>query len=285
MLGAIVGDIVGSRFEWNNLKSKDFDLFTATDHITDDSVMTLAVATALMNCDSIRLRNQLQSSTVYYMRKFGNAFPHAGYGGRFRKWLFDVTMHAYGSFGNGSAMRVSACGWVGNDLAEVKALSNDVTCITHNHPEGLKGAEATAVAVFLARSGASKEEIKNHLEAKYYKLDFTLDEIRDSYSFDGSCQGTVPQALEAFLEATDFEDAIRNAISIGGDSDTLAAITGAVAEAYFGLPPIFRQKAYEYLWEADRCHSTNGLLTYSAQIFEKNYYLRTFLPREQMPVF
>ena len=284
MLGAIVGDIVGSRFEWNNLKSKDFDLFTAADHITDDSVMTLAVATALMNCDSIRLRNQLQSSTVYYMRKFGNAFPHAGYGGRFRKWLFDVKMQAYGSFGNGSAMRVSACGWVGNDLVEVKALSNDVTCVTHNHPEGLKGAEAT-VAVFLARSGASKEEIKKHLEAKYYKLDFTLDEIRDSYSFDGSCQGTVPQALEAFLEATDFEDAIRNAISIGGDSDTLAAITGAVAEAYFGLPPIFRQKAYEYLWEADRCHSTNGLLTYSAQMFEKNYYLRTFLPREQMPVF
>lgn len=285
MLGAIVGDIVGSRFEWNNLKSKDFDLFTAADHITDDSVMTLAVAAALMNCDSIRLCNQLQSSAVYYMRKFGNAFPHAGYGGRFRKWLFDVTMHAYGSFGNGSAMRVSACGWVGNDLEEVKALSNDVTCVTHNHPEGLKGAEATAVAVFLARSGASKEEIKKHLEANYYKLDFTIDEIRDSYSFDGSCQGTVPQALEAFLEATDFEDAIRNAISIGGDSDTLAAITGAVAEAYFGLPPVFRQKAYEYLWEADRCHSTNGLLTYSAQMFEKNYYLRTFLPREQMPVF
>ena len=271
MLGAIVGDIIGSRFEWHNIKTKDFSLFNSRCHITDDSVMTVAVATALMQgLDS----EALQKSTVLYMRQFGNACPQAGYGGRFRQWLREPAMQAYGSFGNGSAMRVSACGWVAKSLEEVKKLSYDVTCVTHNHPEGLKGAEATAVAVFMAKNGASKAEIKSYIEDEYYKLSFMLDEIRDTYTFDESCQGTVPQALAAFFEAADYEDAIRNAISIGGDSDTLAAITGAVAEAYFGLPPYFRQKAYEYMREADRYYSTNGLLANSAMNFEKEYYLK-----------
>lgn len=280
MLGAIVGDIIGSRFEWHNIKSKDFDLFSAKSHITDDSVMTLAVAAAIMQSDTKELRELLQRNAVFYMRRFGNSCPRAGYGGRFRKWLHDPAMEAYGSYGNGSAMRVSACGWVGNSLLEVKELSYDVTCVTHDHPEGLKGAAATAVAVFLARSGADKREIKNYIEEHYYKLDSTLYEIRDSYTFDGSCQGTVPQAFEAFFEADGYEDAIRNAISIGGDSDTLAAITGAVAEAYFGLPPYFRQQAYGYLWEADRYYHTDGLLTSTALNFEQMYYLRAVAPRE-----
>lgn len=285
MLGAIIGDIVGSRFEWHNIKSKDFDMFTSRCHVTDDSVMTLAVATALLNSDCRELRSQLQNNTVFYMRRFGNRCPKAGYGGRFRKWLHEPAMEAYGSYGNGSAMRVSACGWVGRSLGEVKELSYDVTCVTHNHPEGLKGAEATAAAVFLARNGSSKEEIKSYIEANYYKLDFTLDEIRDSYTFDESCQGTVPQAIEAFLESESFEDAIRNVISVGGDSDTLAAITGAVAEAYFGLPPFFRQMAYEYMWEADRYYHTEGLLTHSALQFEKAYYLRFSLPQQVLGEF
>lgn len=282
MLGAIIGDIVGSRFEWHNIKSKDFNFFTEKNHATDDSVMTLAVAAALLESDTKELRSQLQRNAVFYMRKFGNRCPRAGYGGRFKKWLQNPEMEAYDSYGNGSAMRVSACGWVGRSLDEVKELSYDVTSVTHNHPEGLKGAKATAVAVFLARNGAAKEDIKSYIESHYYKLDFTLDEIRASYKFDESCQGTVPQALQAFLEANDYEDAIRNAISLGGDSDTLAAITGAVAEAYFGLPPFFRQKAYEYLWETDRYYSTNGLLVHTALQFEKAYYLRAFCPRELM---
>ena len=280
MLGAILGDIVGSRFEFNNIKSKDFYMFTDEVRITDDSVMTLAVAAALLNSDTKELRKLLQQNAVFYMRRFGNRCPRAGYGGRFRRWLRDPDMGAYGSYGNGSAMRVSACGWAGCTLDEVKALSYDVTCVTHNHPEGLKGAEAVAAAVFLARSGASKDEIKKYMENNYYKLDFTLDEIRDEYRFDVSCQGTVPQALEAFLEANDFEDAIRNAVSIGGDSDTLAAITGAVAEAYFGLPAFFRQQVYEYVLEADRYYHTDGILTSTALQFERAYYLRVFRPQE-----
>ena len=282
MLGAIIGDIVGSRFEWHNIKTKDFNLFTDRCHVTDDSVMTLAVAAALMSSNSKELRNQLSRNAVFYMRKFGNRCPRAGYGGRFKQWLHNPEMEAYGSYGNGAAMRVSTCGRVGATLDEVKELSFDVTNVTHNHPEGIKGAKATAVAVFLARNGAGKTDIKNYIEEHYYKLDFTLDEIRSTYAFDASCQGTVPQALQAFFEAVDYEDAIRNAISIGGDSDTLAAITGAVAEAYFGLPPFFRQKAYEYLWEADRYYSTNGLLVHTALQFEKEYYLRAFCPREIM---
>lgn len=271
MLGAIIGDIIGSRFEWHNIKTKDFALFNHKCHVTDDSIMTVAVATALMQgLDS----EVLQKNAVRYMRKFGNACPQAGYGSMFRKWLHNTEMQAYGSLGNGSAMRVSACGWVAESLEDVKRLSYNVTCVTHNHPEGLKGAEATAVAVFMAKNGASKAEVKSYIEEHYYKLDFTLDDIRDTYTFDGSCQGTVPQALVAFFEAADYEDAIRNAISIGGDSDTLAAITGAVAEAYFGLPPYFRQKAYEYMREADRYYSTNGLLVDSALQFEKEYYLK-----------
>ena len=245
MIGAIIGDIVGSRFEFNNIKTKSFYMFTPFCFFTDDTVMTLAVAEAVMN--SYGDYEMLANQTVNSMQGLGQRFPHASYGHHFRDWLFSDSPQPYNSFGNGAAMRVSACGFAATSLEDARHLAYNVTYVTHNHYEGIKGAEAVASAIFLARSGRSKEEIRAYIEEHYYQIDFTLDEIRPFYDFDESCQGTVPQALEAFFEATDFEDAIRNAISIGGDSDTLAAITGSVAEAYYGVPEQIRKEALSYL--------------------------------------
>ena len=245
MIGALVGDIVGSRFEWHNIKSKDFDLFTPDCFFTDDSVMSLAVAKAIL--ESGNAPETLAVNAVKEMRRLGRAYPDAGYGGRFGVWLTEPDPKPYNSFGNGAAMRVSACGFAAKSLEEALALAHTVTAVTHDHPEGLKGGEATAAAVFLAASGKTREEIKAFVQSRYYPLDFTLDAIRPAYTFDESCQGTVPQALEAFFESTDFEDAIRLAVSLGGDSDTLAAITGGVAEAFYGVPATIREKAVTYL--------------------------------------
>jgi len=253
-IGAIVGDIVGSRFEFHNLKSKDFDLFDdkggcSSCRFTDDTVMTIAVADALSEWLEFGRGGypRLAEKTAMKMRVYGRKYPHAGYGGSFRRWLQDPDRGAYNSWGNGSAMRVSACGWFGETLDEVKEMSAAVTEVTHNHPEGMKGAEATAVCVFLARQGKSKEEIRKYVTENYYSLGFTLDDIRPAYTFDVSCQGSVPQALEAFFESTSFEDAIRNAISIGGDSDTIGAICGAVAGAFYGVPYDIGARAMEAL--------------------------------------
>jgi type I restriction enzyme M protein len=266
MIGAIVGDIAGSRFEFDNHKSKDFDLFVSCGKLngsvadnlktmlnsstySDDSVMTLAIAKAILlwkEMESLTYQD-LSQLAVASMREFGKMYPLAGYGGTFELWLHDETMGPYNSWGNGAAMRVSACGWAGRTLDEVKAMSRAVTEVTHNHLEGIKGAEATAVATFLARTGKSKEEIRSVIVRDYYPLDFTLDEIRPDYEFDVSCQGSVPQAIEAFMESTSFEDAIRNAVSIGGDSDTIAAICGAVAGAFYGVPDDIRTKAAAFL--------------------------------------
>ena len=255
MIGAIVGDIAGSRFEWHNRKSKDFT-FLKGEHesrhpcrFTDDSVMTLAVAVAIMRWREAGggSYDALSAEAVMSMQMFGRRYPYAGYGGAFRRWLRDVSPRPYNSWGNGSAMRVSACGWAGSTLDEVKAMSRAVTEVTHNHPEGIKGAEATAVATFLARTGKSMDAIKEVVVRDYYPLDFTLDEIRLGYEFDVSCQGSVPQALEAFFESTSFEDAIRNAICIGGVSDTIGAICGAVAGAFYGVPDDIRAKAESFL--------------------------------------
>ncbi|MBR4171582.1 MAG: ADP-ribosylglycohydrolase family protein [Kiritimatiellae bacterium] len=255
MIGAIVGDIAGSRFEWNNRKSKEFTFLKGKEeslnpcHFTDDTVMTLAVADAITKWREGEDRSyaSLSVETVKSMQEFGRLYPRAGYGGSFRRWLRDENPLPYNSWGNGAAMRVSACGWAGQTLDEVKAMSRAVTEVTHNHPEGIKGAEATAVATFLARTGKSKDEIRAIIMRDYYLLDFTLDEIRPTYEFDVSCQGSVPQALEAFFESTSFEDAIRNAISIGGDSDTIGAITGAVAGAFYSIPDDIRAKAETFL--------------------------------------
>ena len=245
MLGAIIGDIVGSRFEFNNHKSKQFELFTPECAPTDDSIMTLAVAKAIM--DSRADRGSLGQCAVRAMRVIGRPYPDCGYGGRFFRWMYSSHPRPYNSFGNGAAMRVSPCGFAAASLEEAKAMSRAVTEVTHNHPEGVKGAEATTVAIYMALHGSTLPEIRAEIDAHYYPMDFTLDGIRDSYRFDETCQGTVPQALMAFFESTDFEDAIRNAISVGGDSDTLAAITGGVAQAYYGIPQDLREKALGFL--------------------------------------
>ena len=247
MLGSIIGDIVGSRFEWNNIKTKDFEFLTDECFFTDDSVMTISVADALMKAGNDL--DALSEQAIKSMQTNGRPYPDCGYGGNFYYWIYTDNPQPYNSFGNGSAMRVSACGFVAKSLEEAKALSEAVTKVSHNHPEGIKGAEATAVAVYLARTGKSIEEIEKHINDNYYPMNFTLDGIRDSYEFNEICQDTVPQALKAFFESSSFEDAIRNAISIGGDSDTLAAITGGIAEAYYGIPYSIREKAMSYLDE------------------------------------
>ena len=249
-IGAMVGDIAGSRFEWRNRKSKEFTLLKGSAcRFTDDTVMTLAVADAILKWRG-GSSAALSTETVKSMQAFGRRYPGAGYGSSFWRWLHDWNPRPYNSWGNGAAMRVSACGWAARTLDEVKAMSRAVTEVTHNHPEGIKGAEATAVATFLARTGKPLAEIRETIVRDYYPLDFTLDGIRPTYKFDVSCQGSVPQALEAFLESTSFEDAIRNAISVGGDSDTIGAICGAVAGAYYGVPDDIRAQTETFLDES-----------------------------------
>lgn len=247
MLGAIIGDTVGSRFEWHNHRSKDFDFLTYKCEPTDDSIMTLAIAKAILKSEDDV--NKLPDLAVRYMQQLGRLFPDAGYGGAFRKWIRSNNPKPYGSFGNGAAMRVSPVGFAAKNLDEAKAMSKAVTKVTHNHPEGLKGAEATTVAIFMALHGKSMLEIRDYIDKNYYPMNFTLDGIRDSYQFNETCQDTVPQAMMAFFESTGFEDAIRNAISIGGDSDTIAAITGGIAEAYYGIPSEIRKHELTFLNE------------------------------------
>lgn len=230
MLGAIVGDIVGSIYEWDNIKTKDFSLFKNECFFTDDTVMTIAVAEGLMNGGD-------KNNFIEAMKRYGRLYPDAGYGGNFNYWLNSDSKLPYNSYGNGSAMRVSSVAWLFDNLDDVEKYAEISASVTHNHPEGIKGAKATAACIFLSRTKKSKAEIKRYIEDKYgYNLNRTLDEIREDYHFDVSCQGTVPQAIIAFLESTDFEDAIRNAISLGGDSDTLAAICGSIAEGAYGIP-------------------------------------------------
>ena len=245
MIGAIIGDIVGSRFEWNNIKSKDFDFLTYKCFPTDDSVMTLALAQAILV--SKPDHSDLSKNAVECMQSVGRNYPDCGYGGGFYKWMFSDDPKPYNSYGNGAAMRVSAAGFAANSIEEAKDISKKITEVTHNHPEGIKGAEATAISIYMAKTGSSLLEIRDYIDKNYYSMDFTLDGIRATYKFNETCQGTVPQALMAFFESTDFEDAIRNAISIGGDSDTLAAICGGVAEAYYGVPAEIRKHALTFL--------------------------------------
>jgi len=247
LFGAITGDIVGSIYEFRNIKTKDFPFFPASGYITDDSCMTIAVAKALI--DWKRTGGDLQQLTIEAMRDLGAKYPHMGYGHGFARWLISENPEPYNSWGNGAAMRISAAGWVGQSITEVKRLSYMVTAVTHDHIEGIKGAEATAVAIFLARTGKSKEEIARYITRNYYDWCSSVDELQANYSWDGSCQGTVPPALQCFFESESFEDAIRNAISIGGDSDTIGAITGAVAEAFYGIPDKILETTKTYIPE------------------------------------
>ncbi len=259
MLGAIIGDIVGSRFEFHNHKDKKFELFAKDCRPTDDSIMTLAVAKAIIETyrevepDLDGLGDdffaELRESVVRNMRELGRKYPDCGFGGMFKKWVFSDDPKPYYSFGNGSAMRVSPAGFLAGSRVEAIDLSEAVTDVTHDHPEGIKGAEAVAVAIFMARRGYLKHEIRAQMLDYYPSLVFTCDGIRDTYSFNETCQGSVPQAITAFLEADSFEDTIRTAISLGGDSDTLAAIAGSIAEAYFGIPDAIKAKAISLLDE------------------------------------
>lgn len=245
MLGAIIGDISGSKYEFHNLKSKSIELLSDGSYFTDDSVMTIAIAKALIESD--KEYSNLKDNAIKYMQLYGRFYTHRGYGGHFREWIYAQNPRPYGSFGNGSAMRISAVARASSSIEEVKRLSKIVTEVSHNHPEGIKGAEATAVCIYLARTKHTKEEIKEYVLKNYYDIDFTLDEIRDKYSFDVSCQGSVPQSIEAFLESNSFEEAIQNALSIGGDSDTIGAICGSIAEAYYGIPKELKEKALMFL--------------------------------------
>ena len=250
MFGAILGDIIGSRFEFDNCKSKEFELFTNTCDYTDDTVMTLAVAKALLLYGTITDMDAFKRELVRVMHEVGMPHPHCGYGGRFCTWMMKNYTEPYGSFGNGSAMRVSAAGWLFDTLDKTLEMAKVTAEVTHNHPEGIKGAQATAAVIFLARTGHSKPEIKQYVEQTFgYDLNRTCDEIRPTYHHVETCQETVPEAIIAFLESVSFEDALRNAVSLGGDSDTLACITGGIAEAFYGMPQELRDETLKRLPE------------------------------------
>ena len=238
MYGAILGDIIGSPFEFDQgNKSKDFPLFCEGSAFTDDTVMTVAVAEAFLFAHPEADDDWLKKRLIHAMQKWGRRYPWAGYGTRFREWLATDSPKPYGSFGNGSAMRVSSVAWLYDDLATVRHMARLSAEVTHNHPEGIKGAEATAAAIFLARTGSTKAQIKAYIEAEFhYDLSRTCDEIRPGYHHVESCQETVPEAITAFLEGDSFEDVIRTAVSLGGDCDTLTCIAGSIAEGFYGVP-------------------------------------------------
>lgn len=230
MIGAIAGDIIGSVYEFDNIKSKQFPLFIPGSRFTDDSVLTVAIAEAITKGEDYAAA----------MRRIGRDYPGSGYGQRFYYWLMEDEVGPYNSWGNGSAMRVSPVGFAFDSEAAVLAEAAKTAEVSHNHPEGIKGARAAALAVYLARSGRDRDEIRTEVERRFdYDLDRRLDMIRPDYSFNESCQGTVPEAIISFLESTSYEDAVRNAVSLGGDSDTLACITGGIAHAYYGGVPAF----------------------------------------------
>ena len=237
MYGAILGDIIGSPYEFDQGdKTKDFPLFVRRSCFTDDSVMTVAVAEALMDSAGAS-DDAMRPALVRSMRRWGRRYPDAGYGGRFFFWLRSPDPQPYGSYGNGSAMRISAAGWLYDSLEETRRIARLTAGVSHNHPEGVKGAEATAAAIYLARCGGTKDDIRAYVIREFgYDLSRTCDEIRPTYHHIESCQQTVPEAITAFLEGQDFEDVIRTAVSLGGDCDTLACIAGSVAEAFYGVP-------------------------------------------------
>jgi ADP-ribosylglycohydrolase len=239
MLGAIAGDIIGSVYEWRPIKTTRFPLFHPACRFTDDSVLTVALADSLL------------SGTPYVasLKRYYRDYPHAGYGGRFHQWAQSESSAPYHSWGNGSAMRVSPVGFAGRTLEEVLDQARESAAVTHNHPEGIKGAQAIASAIFLARTGHDRDQIRDFVASRFgYDLDRSLDEIRPAYAFEVSCQHSVPQAIRAFLESTDFESAVRLAISLGGDSDTLACMAGGIAHAFYGgVPEAIRERTYEIL--------------------------------------
>ena len=251
MIGAIIGDIVGSRFEWQNTKKEDFTFLHPTCSFTDDSVMTIAVADAIMQWDGEGRKSfeRLSELAIIAMRTWGRAYPYAGYGGHFGQWLMDDSMGPYNSCGNGAAMRISPVGWAATTLEECIAMSRAVTEVTHDHPDGIKGAEATAVQIFLARQGKSLTELKEYEEKHYYSIAHDVAWLRRNYRWHSLCDGTCQPAFECLYESTGYEDAIRKCMLVGGDCDTTGAICGGIAEAVWGIPEDIQRKVYSYLDE------------------------------------
>ncbi len=240
MIGAIAGDIIGSIYEWHNIKTTEFPLFSPRCHFTDDSVLTIALADAIMS----------GADYVTLLKQYYRTYPHAGFGGNFAAWALTDNTSPYYSWGNGAAMRISPAGFAYATLEETLSKAGEFTAVTHDHPEGIKGGKATAAAIFLARTGKTKPEIRQYITSTFdYDLSRTLDEIRPTYTYDISSQGTVPQAITAFLESESFEDAIRKAVSLGGDCDTLTCITGGIAQAFYGIPEEISRQVYGYLDE------------------------------------
>jgi ADP-ribosylglycohydrolase len=238
VIGAIIGDVVGSIYEWNNIKTTEFPMFQDSCHITDDTILTLALCDSLLSGKSYK-----ELMREYYIR-----YPHAGYGGSFKKFAQGVIDGPYNSYGNGSAMRTSPVGIAFNTLEEVLLKAEEYAYVTHNHPEGIKGAQAVSAAIFLARTGSDKGYIQNYIQETFeYDLSRTCDDIRPDYKFDVTCQGTVPEAVKAYLEGYDFESSIRLAVSLGGDSDTLTSITGAISGVFYGVPDEVASQAESYL--------------------------------------
>ena len=247
MLGAIFGDIVGSVYEFNNTHDYNFPLLSKESRPTDDTCMTLAVAKALMESYG-KDDDTVRTAVIKNMREIGSCYPNIGYGGMFYCWLWDEDPRPYYSFGNGSAMRVSAAGWLYSTMEETLHAAELTAEVTHNHQEGIKGAKAVAAAIFLGRAGWRKEKIAEYITRTFdYDLSRTLDEIRPGYGFNATCQGSVPEAIIAFMEGKDFEDVIRKAVSLGGDSDTIACMAGAIAEAYYGMPEEYRKETLNRL--------------------------------------
>ncbi len=246
MLGAIIGDVVGSPYEFGAEKTKDFELFDSSCRPTDDSILTIAMGCA---CASADLSDEyaFKIEVERMMREIGRQYSDAGFGESFYRWMMKDHAWAYGSCGNGSAMRVSPVAWAANSLEETERLAKWSAEITHNHPDGIAGAQAVAAAIFLARTGVGKEDIRKYISDKYYDLDFTIEGIRSNYSYSMICRDSVPQAIVSFLDSVSFEDAIRNAISLGGDGDTQAAIAGSIAEAYYGIPEELQEKVFEFI--------------------------------------
>ena len=243
MLGAIIGDTIGSRFEFNNHRSKDFELFTKDNELTDDSIMTLAVVDILLN-------NKINDTDAIIdtIKEWGNLYPYAGYGGMFRQWLFSNMRKPYNSYGNGSAMRISPVGFLASSEDQVVEWATKVTEVTHNHPEGIKGAIVTAMCVYYAKNGKDKNFIRNYVE-QYYDINFEYSKLKKEYYFNETCQETVPQAIYCFLISNSYEDCIRTCVSIGGDTDTVCAIAGGIAEAYYKIPLTLKFNILKYLDE------------------------------------
>ena len=242
MLGAIIGDVIGSVYEWHNVKTLDFELFNKGSKLTDDTVMTVAVADALLNKEEVKnpFVDAYQSKRLYAykFKEYGRKYPDAGYGSMFKEWLQNNELVSQKSYGNGSAMRVSPIGFALDKIEDVLKEAKSSTSFTHNHKDAVKGAQSVATAVYLSRCGKSKNQIKSYIEKNFgYNLNVRIDDIRPTYKFDSSCRGSVPQSIIAFLESENYEDAIRKAISIGGDSDTIACITGGIAQAFYGKIP------------------------------------------------